>query len=208
MEIRDRFKQIRLNHNLKQDEFGENIGLNKGSASAIERGIQNITTQTIQMIIDNFGVSPNWLFTGEGSMYQSNEKLDIIKAVSEYIESQDKHLEQVEAECLKIEKLEQENADLHKLVREQGQRLEKLEQENSELKKTFIVAAKEIAAQKQDHDDLSLRTEGLFANLSNYVEGWQYGEPYEPPLMKELREAQARALRKTVENLGTEAEKD
>ena len=34
------------------------------------------------------------------------------------------------------------------------------------------------------------------------------GEPYKPPLMKELREAQARALRKTVENLGTEAEKD
>ena len=120
MSIGSRFKEIRLREGLKQDEFGAILSLNKGSASAIERETQNITAATVQMLIEKFRVSSHWLLTGEGEMYQTDDKLDIVRALSEYIESQDREIEKVLKECEKIQELEKEISKLKK-------RIEKLE---------------------------------------------------------------------------------
>ena len=51
-----------------QKEFGEKIGLKPNSVSDIEGGKNNLTEQTANSICREFGISKDWLLTGEGDM--------------------------------------------------------------------------------------------------------------------------------------------
>lgn len=128
MSIGIRFKEVRLKQGLKQDEFGAILSLNKGSASAIERETQNITAATVQMLIEKFRVSAHWLLTGEGEMYQTDDKLDIVRALSEYIESLDREIDKLSE---RMDQLEAENEQLESL----NSQVSALRAEVEELKK-------------------------------------------------------------------------
>ena len=75
MNIGERVKFIRtdeshLNHKaLTLDQFGERIGLKKSALSLLENGKSNITDQTVISICREFGVSEDWLRTGNGNPY-------------------------------------------------------------------------------------------------------------------------------------------
>ena len=65
----ERVKEIRKAKSLTLERFGEKIGLGKTAISKIERGENNLTDQTRRSICREFGVSEEWLRTGEGEMF-------------------------------------------------------------------------------------------------------------------------------------------
>ncbi len=63
----ERIREIRKSAGLKQDEFGARIGLGRSAVSAIEKGVNPASKQTIMLIAREFGASEHWIETGEGS---------------------------------------------------------------------------------------------------------------------------------------------
>lgn len=66
--MKDRIKQIRKEHKLTQVEFGEKIGVKGNTVTGYETGIRNPTVAVILSICREFGISKEWLLTGEGEM--------------------------------------------------------------------------------------------------------------------------------------------
>lgn len=73
-DIRDRFKYLREYLGLSQTAFGQKIGLERSSMSAIEHKQRNLTPRTIRDICREFNVNEEWLSTGEGEMFCQAEK--------------------------------------------------------------------------------------------------------------------------------------
>ncbi len=69
--IGERIKEIRLDHNLKQDKFGEKIGLKKSALSLLERNERSLTDAVEKNLLEEFSVNKLWLQTGTGEKYNT-----------------------------------------------------------------------------------------------------------------------------------------
>lgn len=72
--MNNRIKEIRKALNLHQKDFGAKIGLKSNSISDIENGKCIVTERTILNVCSQFNVNENWLRTGEGEMFNINNK--------------------------------------------------------------------------------------------------------------------------------------
>jgi len=73
----DRIRLLRKELSLNQHDFARKIGLTQTSMSMIEAGKAALTQKNIKLICATFGVSEDWLLTGQGEMFGSvslNEK--------------------------------------------------------------------------------------------------------------------------------------
>lgn len=64
--IGQRINVVRKKLNLTLEKFGEKIGISKVSVSAIEKGINNPSKQTIKLICSVYNVDYAWLTQGVG----------------------------------------------------------------------------------------------------------------------------------------------
>ena len=64
-----RLKELRLYLRLKQEEFGTKIGLKWSQIKDREAGIVKISLSEAKFISHVYGISCNWLLTGQGSMF-------------------------------------------------------------------------------------------------------------------------------------------
>lgn len=71
-----RIKELRKHLGMTQETFGAQIGIKKAAVSQIESGRNSLTSQTILMICDKFGVNREWLVTGNGPMFLQRSKED------------------------------------------------------------------------------------------------------------------------------------
>lgn len=78
----ERVKEIRKSQKLTLKEFGERLGVGKGSISAIENDNRNLTSQMSKAICREFGVNENWLRTGSGEPYAQKTRA---QAITEYV---------------------------------------------------------------------------------------------------------------------------
>lgn len=62
--INDRFKEIRQDHGLSQEELGIKIGLSKSGISNIENGTRNVTNKHIKLLCSAFPINEEWLRNG------------------------------------------------------------------------------------------------------------------------------------------------
>ena len=82
-EMKDRIAELRKHLGLSQRQFGERIGLQRGTVTNYELG-RNKPTETVrQMICREFGVRRNWLETGEGEMFEEKSRHEQVKEISE-----------------------------------------------------------------------------------------------------------------------------
>lgn len=68
-----RIKAIRDDKNMNQAEFGAPLAIKQGYLSNIEKGARPATDKIIKLICLIYGVSEEWLRTGEGSMYSAED---------------------------------------------------------------------------------------------------------------------------------------
>lgn len=67
--IGNRVKEVRLSAGLNQTDFGEKIGVAAASVSKIEKGINNPSGQTVELICSKFNICREWLEFGTGEMH-------------------------------------------------------------------------------------------------------------------------------------------
>lgn len=100
-----RIKYLRRALNLRQAEFGKQIGLTQTSLSAIEVGTNTVTEKNIKLICATFGVNERWLRDGTGEMFSASpyekELSDILDMLAP--ETQE-HLLTVARELLKLQR--------------------------------------------------------------------------------------------------------
>lgn len=81
--MNERIASLRKEMRLTQKQFGERIGVQRGTVANYERG-RNIPNETVLlMICREFGVRREWLETGEGEKFEKNSRYDIISEMSE-----------------------------------------------------------------------------------------------------------------------------
>jgi transcriptional regulator with XRE-family HTH domain len=102
--LNERVKLIRKTLKLKQDEFGNRLGVTKASISRLEAGINNLTDQMVKSICREFDVNENWLRNGSGDMFQQLLPEDeYVKAAAEISKDDDeKIIQQVIIEYWKL----------------------------------------------------------------------------------------------------------
>lgn len=73
MLMNERIKEIRLALDMTQQEFSEKLAIKRNSLALIETGKRNVSSQVLNSICREFGVSETWLRTGEGDMFVARE---------------------------------------------------------------------------------------------------------------------------------------
>jgi phage repressor protein C with HTH and peptisase S24 domain len=72
--IHERLKYLRKTLGLSQEEFGERIGKSLRTIQYWEAGTVQIPDTALKLISSTFGVSYEWLKTGQGEMWEKREK--------------------------------------------------------------------------------------------------------------------------------------
>lgn len=91
--MNQRIKQLRTVLGLTQSEFANRISVTNASVSLIERGERNPSSQTIQLICQQFNVNREWLLTGKGNMLlEYTDRLQIVDAA---LDGEDERLKDV-----------------------------------------------------------------------------------------------------------------
>lgn len=82
--INERFKEVRTKFDLTQTEFGNRCGLGRAVIANIENNRSPVTSLYIKVIVDNFGVSEEWLRDGSGEMFLETKDQFIDKLAGQY----------------------------------------------------------------------------------------------------------------------------
>jgi len=85
--IHERLKYLRKALGLSQEEFGERIGRSLRTIQYWEAGTVQIPDTALKLIASTFGISYEWLKTGQGEMWERREK-----ALLEELETKAKEL--------------------------------------------------------------------------------------------------------------------
>lgn len=95
MTIGERIKEVRKSSGLTLEKFGAKIKIRAASVSLIENGKNKPTDRTIDLICREFGVSENWLRTGEGSMTEDKSRDEqIAEAVGRILSGENPNFKQ------------------------------------------------------------------------------------------------------------------
>lgn len=70
-----RFSLVREKTGLSQKDMAEKLKVQKSVVSEIESGKRDISKNVILALVAEFGVSADWLLTGEGEMFRENHTL-------------------------------------------------------------------------------------------------------------------------------------
>lgn len=84
MAINQRIKDLRKELGYNQVDFGDKIGLKNSAVSKMEQDGSTVTDQNVHMICDVFGISEQWLRTGEGEMRADSRSTYIKKLAQQY----------------------------------------------------------------------------------------------------------------------------
>ncbi|WP_279193874.1 helix-turn-helix domain-containing protein [Holdemania massiliensis] len=83
-QIGDRVKMIRESLKMSQEEFGGKIGITRASISNIEKGLRNMSDQTLKSICREFNVDFFWLRDGLGEMFMEAPETIVDELADEY----------------------------------------------------------------------------------------------------------------------------
>lgn len=89
MSINERFKELRKNCKMTQEEWGKILGLTRSGVTDIEAGRRNVTAQHLIMLSNwkEKRVNIEWLKTGDGEMFlELPEEEEVAAYVSELLE--------------------------------------------------------------------------------------------------------------------------
>ena len=72
--MNERIKDLRKSLGLTQLEFGEQVGVKANTIGNYEIGLRTPSDAVIRAICREFNVNENWLRTGEGEMFNSQDE--------------------------------------------------------------------------------------------------------------------------------------
>jgi transcriptional regulator with XRE-family HTH domain len=69
--INQRVRQVRIALEMSQRKFSTMLALSSGYISGVEAEVREVNGRLIKLIVSEFGVSEEWLQTGNGDMFDS-----------------------------------------------------------------------------------------------------------------------------------------
>lgn len=88
--MKDRIKEARKALGKKQKEFAEAMHLAPNYISLIESGKNEVSDKFIFKVCETFGISENWIRTGEGEMFEPLSREDEIAKITLQMFNDDK----------------------------------------------------------------------------------------------------------------------
>ena len=79
-----RIKELRTALHLTLEGFGDRIGVTRAAVSKWENGDRGIADSMVVSICREFGVSEQWLRTGEGEMFEQTRETVLDRLAAEY----------------------------------------------------------------------------------------------------------------------------
>lgn len=79
-----RIKELRTALHLTLEGFGDRIGVTRAAVSKWENGDRSIADSMVVSICREFGVSEQWLRTGEGEMFEQTRETVLDRLAAEY----------------------------------------------------------------------------------------------------------------------------
>lgn len=76
--MNERIKKVRTECGFNQTDFAKKISVSRSAICKMESGENSPSEQTIQLICKEFSINESWLRTGEGEMFLSSRKDDLI----------------------------------------------------------------------------------------------------------------------------------
>lgn len=87
--LQNRIKEIRRTFKLTQSEFGERIGVKGNTITGYETGVRTPSDAAIKSICREFNCSEDWLRTGTGDMFGTDERDSVTQAFGELASRKD-----------------------------------------------------------------------------------------------------------------------
>ena len=84
MSINQRLRQVRKHLKMQQIDFAKRLGLSQAGVSWLEQDGNTVTEQTIRLLHLDFHVSEEWLRTGNGPMFSTDDDSPLEKLCREY----------------------------------------------------------------------------------------------------------------------------
>lgn len=109
-------KLLREDLGLSQRDFAKKLMLSDATISRIEKGERNVTVRVLNQICKEFNVNKNWLITGEGSMYNNVDDLDVASMMGKIFAEEDEFLKKVFLTFAKLS--DSERAVIMKVINE------------------------------------------------------------------------------------------
>lgn len=78
--MNDRIKQIRILHNITQQEAADRLGIPRSNIAGYEKGGRTPSDAVVALICREFGVNEDWLRSGEGEMLRPVDRNEEIAA--------------------------------------------------------------------------------------------------------------------------------
>lgn len=78
IKLKDRFKELRKELNVTQQEFADKLKISRNFVAQIEIGSKVPSDRTIDDVCREFNVNEEWLRSGTGGMFQPENKNDEI----------------------------------------------------------------------------------------------------------------------------------
>ncbi|GAB3177462.1 helix-turn-helix domain-containing protein [Telluribacter humicola] len=103
----ERLKAIMNAHKMSQHEFARRVNLSQPKIFKVLKGEQTLTSEAVGVLINDFGISPGWLFGREGDASKPEYTKDMVPRVE---------LQQKEQ---KIYDLEKELMDVYRQLAEE-----------------------------------------------------------------------------------------
>jgi transcriptional regulator with XRE-family HTH domain len=109
MTINERIKAIRKALKMSQTDFAQGVYLSQSLYAAIEGEERKVNNRHIQLIVNKYNVSKDWILTGKGDMFNSpvlNRKLEQLSEIfDELNENFQNYLLTQSKELLKLQKI-------------------------------------------------------------------------------------------------------
>lgn len=117
--MNDRIKEARLALKMAQIDFAKAIFVSNGHAADLESGRRVANDRIVHLISLVFGVSENWLKTGEGAMFNKSPEEKIERIISLFNELnpqfQDYVLKQI-AQLIELQKQQEQDPKMDNLA--------------------------------------------------------------------------------------------
>jgi transcriptional regulator with XRE-family HTH domain len=114
MEIGDRLKMVRKLKGLSLGKLAALTGLSKGNLSSYENNKTNPSVTALVPILKHLGVNINWLLTGEGEIFNCNNKEDNAEIKKRLAEAE----EELRQLRLQYASLQDQNEELNQEIKD------------------------------------------------------------------------------------------
>ena len=78
--LNSRIKEIRLDNNLNQTDFGSKIGVKQTTVAGWENGVRIPSDSAVLSICREFNINEDWLRTGQGEKYLRLSRKEVVAA--------------------------------------------------------------------------------------------------------------------------------